>query len=79
MCRSPSFASDPCDFIRPFKTRFRYAYAGVPLKLATETNSPAHYAKGTPSPLRAPTACKHAVSGLFTPLVGDLFTFQSLY
>ncbi len=42
------------------------------LNLATNGNSPAHYAKGTQSPVddpkithRAPTACKCMVSGTF--------------
>ena len=48
---------------RPIQTRFRYAYA-YRLKLAAYTNSLTHYTKGTPSPLkRAPTACRHSVSG----------------
>jgi hypothetical protein len=47
---------------RPIQTRFRCAYA-YRLKLATETNSLTHYTRGTPSPLRAPTACRHPVSG----------------
>ena len=50
---------------RPFKTRFPFGSAGVQLSLAAESNSQAHYAKGTPSPRRAPTACKHMVSGTF--------------
>ena len=43
---------------RPFKTRFPFGSVGVRLSLATESNSQAHYAKGTPSPVRgrAPTA-----------------------
>ena len=47
---------------RPVQTRFRYAYS-YRLKLARQTKSQTHYTKGTPSPLRAPTACKHPVSG----------------
>ena len=47
---------------RPIKTRFRYAYT-YRLKLACQINSLTHYTKGTPSPLRAPTDCKHTVSG----------------
>lgn len=48
---------------RPFQTRFRSASGPVGLRLAVQTNSWAHYAKSTPSPRRAPTACKHTVSG----------------
>ena len=33
------------------------------VNLATECKSLTHYTKGTPSPLRAPTACTHTVSG----------------
>ena len=47
---------------RPVQTRFRCAYA-YRLKLARHTKSLTHYTKGTRSPLRAPTACKHPVSG----------------
>jgi hypothetical protein len=36
--------------VRPFKTRFRFGFPGVPVNLAIEANSLAHYAKGTPSP-----------------------------
>ena len=57
---------------RPIKTRFRYGSAPEVLNLATDGNSPVHYAKGTPSPVprpktghRAPTACRCMVSGPF--------------
>jgi hypothetical protein len=46
----------------PIQTRFRCAYA-YRLKLARHTKSLAHYTKGTPSPRRAPTACRRSVSG----------------
>ncbi len=61
---------------RPFKTRFRCAYT-YRLKLACNTNSLTHYAKGTPSPLKeAPTACRHPVSGTFSlPLSGCFSPF----
>ncbi len=64
--------------MRPIQTRFRCAYTSR-LKLAANTNSRTHYTKGTPSLLRAPTACRHPVSGLFHSLVGVLFTFPSRY
>src|SRR5260221_5264570 len=50
--------------MRPLQTRFRCAYA-YRLKLASETNSLTHYTRGTPSHARrrAPTACRHPVSG----------------
>ena len=47
---------------RPIQTRFRFA-STYRLKLAAQTNSLTHYTKGTPSPLRARTVCKHSVSG----------------
>jgi hypothetical protein len=54
---------------RPCQTRFRCAYT-LRLKLAADLNSLTHYAKGTPSPAtcaRAPTACRHPVSGSVSP------------
>ena len=45
---------------RPIQTRFRSASGPLGLRLAVQTNSPAHYAKSTPSLLRAPTAYKRA-------------------
>jgi hypothetical protein len=70
MGRSLGFASTTCDSFRPFKTRFRYGSTPEVLNLATDGNSPAHYAKGTRSPVihpktdhRAPTACRCMVSG----------------
>ena len=47
---------------RPVQTRFRCAYT-YRLKLARQTKSLTHYTKGTRSPLRAPTVCRHPVSG----------------
>ena len=47
---------------RPVQTRFRCAYA-YRLKLARQTKSLTHYTKGTRSPLRASTVCRHPVSG----------------
>ena len=47
---------------RPVQTRFRCAYT-YRLKLARYFKSLTHNTKGTPSPLRAPTVCKHTVSG----------------
>ena len=50
--------------IRPFKTRFRYAYP-IRLSLPLRSKSLTHYTKGTQSHVRrhAPTACTHTVSG----------------
>ena len=47
---------------RPVQTRFRCA-STYRLKLARYFKSLTHYTKGTPSPRRAPTVCKHPVSG----------------
>ena len=47
---------------RPVQTRFRCAYT-YRLKLARHTKSLTHYTKGTRSPFRAPTVCRHSVSG----------------
>ena len=48
--------------IRPIQTRFPYGYT-YRLNLATNHNSLTHYAKGTRSLRRAPTVCRHTVSG----------------
>ena len=65
---------------RPFETRFPFGSAAKPLNLAGDDKSPDHYAKGTPSPFvqdepwtkRAPTACRHVVSGsLSSPYRGS--------
>jgi hypothetical protein len=47
---------------RPVQTRFRCAYT-YRFKLARQIKSLTHYTKGTSSPLQAPTACTHPVSG----------------
>ena len=72
MGRSLGFASCYLRLIRPIQTRFRYGSALEVLNLATDNNSPVHYAKGTQSPVirpeadhRAPTACRCMVSGPF--------------
>ena len=60
---------------RPVQTRFRCAYT-YRLKLARQTKSLTHYTKGTLSPLRAPTVCRHSVSGsLSLPLSGCFSPF----
>ena len=60
---------------RPIQTRFRFAFA-YRLKLAAQTNSLTHYTKGTLSPLRARTACKHSVSGTVSlPALGFFSPF----
>ena len=60
---------------RPVQTRFRCAFT-YRLKLARHTKSLTHYTKGTPSPLRAPTVCRHPVSGSISlPLSGCFSPF----
>jgi len=61
MDSSSGFGSTPCDWT-PYSDSLslRLPYT---VKLATECKSLTHYAKGTQSPLRAPTVCMHAVSG----------------
>eukprot|EP01025_Chloroclados_australasicus_P068886 TRINITY_DN961_c4_g1_i1.p1 TRINITY_DN961_c4_g1~~TRINITY_DN961_c4_g1_i1.p1 ORF type:complete len:262 (-),score=-13.10 TRINITY_DN961_c4_g1_i1:597-1382(-) len=64
---------------RPIQTRFRSASGPIGLRLATEANSRAHYAKSTRSPRRAPTACKRTVSGAISlPSQGCLSSFSHL-
>src|SRR6202020_1473341 len=65
--------------IRPIQTRFPYGYP-TRVNLATHRNSQAHSSKGTQSPRKAPTACKHTVSGTISRLLtGVLFIFPSRY
>ena len=60
---------------RPIQTRFRCAYT-YRLKLARYFKSLTHYTKGTPSLLRAPTVCRHSVSGAVSlPLSGCFSPF----
>ena len=69
---------------RPIRTRFRYGSGPQALNLATDSNSPAHYTKGTPSgaerlavlrvPLRARVeASRFGVLTALRPLVGTRF------
>ena len=61
MTRSPGFGSTARDYA-PLSdsVSLRLPYT---VKLATNSKSLTHYTKGTQSPLRAPTACTHTVSG----------------
>src|SRR3982750_2253636 len=62
MGRSLRFGSRTCDWI----ALFGLAFAPAPphgLTSPHATNSQAHSSKGTPSPRKAPTACRHTVSG----------------
>ena len=75
MARSLGFGSNACNYNRPIQTRFPCASI-YRLKLATYTNSLTHYAKGTPSGLRPPTACRQPVSGSISlPLSGCFSPF----
>src|SRR5688500_19681525 len=61
MDRSLGFGSTPSDWTPcSDSVSLRLPYS---VNLATECKSLTHYTKGTPSPLRAPTVCMHAVSG----------------
>src|SRR5512146_1246496 len=62
MGRSLRFGSRACDST----ALFGLAFATAPphgLTSPHTTNSQAHSSQGTPSPLRAPTGCRHTVSG----------------
>ena len=62
---------------RPIRTRFRFGFGQDVLNLASEIDSPDHYAKGTRLAItlaghRPPTACKFAVSGTISlPFLGS--------
>ncbi len=58
---------------RALHTRFRFAFA-YRLKLAAQIKSLTHYTKGTRSPLRAPTDCRHPVSGSVSPPLSGCFS-----
>ena len=69
---------------RLVQTRFRCGSGCLPLNLATDSNSPAHSTKGTPSACalaeacapRPLTVCRSKVSGFyFTPLPGCFSPF----
>ena len=83
MGRSPGFASTPIDIFALFRLGFPVATARKALTKANEGKSSDHYAKGTPSPWycyhRAPTACRHVVSGSVSSLTGVLPIFRSRY
>ena len=93
MGRSPGFGSTACDYNplpspaerpRLFQTRFRCGSGCHPLSLATDSNSPAHSTKGTPSarafaeaPAPGPlTVCRSEVSGSISlPCLGFFSPF----
>ena len=64
MDRSPGFGSASCNSFRPLQTRFRFGSEPLALNLAAYRNSPVRSTKSTRSHInRAPSACKHRVSG----------------
>ena len=66
MGRSLGFASTTTNYGRPIQTRFRYGSMSMTINLASNSNSQAHYAKGTPSHVN-----------MLRPLVG--VRFQDLF
>ena len=62
MARSLRFGSRTCDYNALFRLAFATA-SPHGLTSPHTTNSQAHSSKGTPSPLKAPTDCRHTVSG----------------
>ena len=62
MARSLRFGSRACDST-PYSDSLSLRLPLDGLTLPHNANSQAHSSKGTPSPLKAPTACKHTVSG----------------
>ena len=80
MDRSPGFGSIACNFIRPVKTRFPYAFGTEYLKLAADNNSPDHSTKGTPSHINVLwLLVSTRFQVLFHSPPGVLFTFPSRY
>jgi hypothetical protein len=68
--------------MRPVQTRFRFGYGPEALNLATDSNSPAHYAKGTRSDglrIVLPLIVGMRFQVLFHSPLGVLFTFPSRY
>ena len=85
MDRSCGFGFISRNFVALFRLGFPAAPVQTDLNLATESDSPAHFTKGIPSPstpsraLPAPIDCRHTGSGLFHSPPGVLFTFPSRY
>ena len=86
MGRSPGFGSTPCDWA-PYSDSVSLRLRGVPLKLATRSNSPAHSSIGRPSGIPEPCGSGIALrlivgtrfQVLFHSPSGVLFTFPSRY
>jgi hypothetical protein len=80
MSRSPPLRVYCSPLGRAVCTRFPFASAAEPLRLATNNNSQTHYAKGRRSRLAAlPHIVGLWLQVYFTPLTGVLFTFPSRY
>ena len=77
MGRSLSFGSSLQYLFALVRTRFRFGFGQYALNLASQIESPDHYAKGTRSAItlaghRPPTACKFAGSGTISlPFLGS--------
>jgi hypothetical protein len=92
MGRSPGFGSTPCD-LAPCSDSVSLRLRGLPLKLATRSNSPAHSSIGRPSGIPEPRPLAGTKSSgialrlivgarfqvLFHSPPGVLFTFPSRY
>src|SRR6266513_1261135 len=86
MGRSRGFGSIPCDWA-PYSDSVSLRLRGVPLKLATRNNSPAHSSIGRPSGIPEPCGSGIALrllvgtrfQVLFHSPSGVLFTFPSRY
>ena len=86
MGRSPGFGSTLCD-LAPYSDSVSLRLRGLPLKLATQSNSPAHSSIGRPSGIPEPRGSGIALrlivgtrfQVLFHSPPGVLFTFPSRY
>ena len=87
MGRSPGFGSTPRNSVARLGLAFATAPWFLPLNLATQSNSPVHYAKGTQSGRYSPQGAEEALlllvgkwfQVLFHSPPGVLFTFPSRY
>ena len=80
MDRSLGFGSTPRYLVALFRLAFATASPLSGLTLQRRSNSPGHYAKGTPSgypeqaPVHPPTACRHMVSGTISLSTKEYFS-----
>ena len=72
--RSLGFASTASDYSPSSDSLSLRLQAFLTLNLAKNSNSQVHYAKGMPSLRRAPTACRHMVSGSIALLYSRFFS-----